>query len=228
MVNTGTQADADRGREQPARSPIRRAVCSTTSRSPALIQKRSIQFQSRIFIRDHIDGLKNRMARRFSRMPRSWCRNLNGRFGWTTSKWGRRRRGTPLLSQCPAHLQGHGHGGAAVQAGRRGCLGSFPSLPMAIRRATPLSPFIQAMSPCWRMPIPALIRPVRAQSRIAADLRHGKRPQAVAALTSNARSRRRRPYAGPGLPFPLPSLRPHDQDLDRLRACAGRVAAVVR
>ena len=28
--------------------------------------------------------------------------------------------------------------------------GSFPSLPMAIRPATPLSPFIQAISPCWR------------------------------------------------------------------------------
>ena len=63
---------------------------------------------------------------------------------------------------------------------------------------------------------------VRAPSRLATAVRHRRRacgrdaPQA-------ARPRRGRPHAGDRLSLPVPGLRPHRQDRDRLRARAGSV-----
>ena len=70
----------------------------------------------------------------------------------------------------------------------------------------------------------AASRRVRAPSRLAGRLRHRRRRRGRHAQET-VRSRRRRPHAGHRLSLPVPGLRPSDQDRDRLRARAGRVAA---
>ena len=63
---------------------------------------------------------------------------------------------------------------------------------------------------------------VRAQSRLAAAVRHRRRRRRDDAQET-ARPRRRRPHAGDRLSLPVPGLRPYRQDRDRLRARAGAV-----
>ena len=67
---------------------------------------------------------------------------------------------------------------------------------------------------------------VRAPSRLAAALRHGRAAGGEDAH-AHARARGRRAHAGRGLSLPLPGLRPHRQRRPRLRAGARDVGAAV-
>ena len=101
---------------------------------------------------DHIDGIKSKDGAKI--FPNAEI--LVPEPEWTFwmdefENGGGERRGTPLLSQCAAHLQGHGQGGAAVQAGRRSRAGDrFRPCLWPYARPHRFRHSFRQSSPCWR------------------------------------------------------------------------------
>ena len=106
----------------------------------------------------------------------------------------------PGITSIPAYGHTPGHTAFAIHSGNQSMLAMSDTV---------RNPYLFARHPDWQ-PIFDMDGPL-----------------AVKARRAHARPRRRRPHAGRGLSFPLPGLRSHGQARHRLRAGAGRVAAVV-